>query len=408
MLNVENWAEIRRLHRAEQMPIKAIARVMGVSRNTVRRALAADDPPRYERAPRGSIVDEAEPRIREVLQAWPQMPATVIAERIGWTRSMTVLKDRVRELRPVYLPPDPVSRTSYAPGELAQCDLWFPDVDVPLGAGQNGRGKSPVLVMVQGYSRWISARMIPSRTAEDLFLGHWDLLGTLGATPRALVWDNEGAVGRRRGGAAELTEAAHAFRGMLGITFVLCRPGDPEAKGLVERANGYLETSFLPGRSFTDPADFNTQLTWWLPGANTRHVRRLGARPADRIEEDRARMIRLPPVVPSLGWHRELRLGRDHYVRLGSNDYSVHPAAIGRKVQVRADLERVVVSCAGRQVASHVRCWARHQSITDPVHAEAAARLRQDHRAAMNVPAEVQVEHRVLTDYDRVLGIEVA
>jgi hypothetical protein len=63
----------------------------------------------------------------------------VIAERIGWQRGMTVLKDRVRELRPSFLPPDPVSRTVYQPGELAQCDLWFPPADLPLGFGQVGR-----------------------------------------------------------------------------------------------------------------------------------------------------------------------------------------------------------------------------------------------------------------------------
>ena len=100
MLSVEDWAEIRRLHRAEGMPIKQIARVQGVSKNTVKRALAADGPPRYERAARGSVVDAAEPRIRELLAAWPRMPATVIAERIGWQHSLTVLKDRVGELRP--------------------------------------------------------------------------------------------------------------------------------------------------------------------------------------------------------------------------------------------------------------------------------------------------------------------
>src|SRR5215207_3920232 len=71
-----------------------IARVMGVSRNTVRSALASEAPPRYARARTGSVVDEVEPRIRELLQAFPTMPATVIAERIGWARSMTVLKKR--------------------------------------------------------------------------------------------------------------------------------------------------------------------------------------------------------------------------------------------------------------------------------------------------------------------------
>src|SRR5262252_6861305 len=161
VLNVEDWAEIRRLHRAEGMPIRAIARRLGVGRNTVRRALAVDGPPKYRRAAKGSAVDAVEPQIRLLLKEFPRMPATVIAERIGWTRGMTVLKERVRELRPVFIPPDPASRTTYVPGEVAQCDLWFPPADVPLGAGQVGR--PPVLVMVAGYSRVMAARMIPSR-----------------------------------------------------------------------------------------------------------------------------------------------------------------------------------------------------------------------------------------------------
>jgi transposase len=83
VLSVENWAEIRRLYRAEKMPIKAIARTLGISRNTVRVAIASDGPSKYERKPAGSIVDQAEPRIRELLQAYPQMPATVIRTSTG-------------------------------------------------------------------------------------------------------------------------------------------------------------------------------------------------------------------------------------------------------------------------------------------------------------------------------------
>lgn len=142
-------------------------------------------PPKYVRRPAGSIVDAVEPQVRELLAVWPQMPATLIAERIGWDRGLTVLKKRVRELRPLFVPPDPASRTSYQPGELTQCDLWFPAVDVPLGFGQTGR--PPVLVMVSGYSRWISARMLPSRQSADLICGHWALLRQLGRVPKALV-----------------------------------------------------------------------------------------------------------------------------------------------------------------------------------------------------------------------------
>lgn len=267
-MSVEDWAEIRRLHRSEGMPIKAIARVLGVGRNTVRRALAAEGPPKYQRPRTGSKVDAVEPQIRELLQAYPRMPATVIAERIGWAYGITILKDRIRELRPLYLPPDPSGRTQYLAGELAQCDLWFPPVDIPLGHGQTGR--PPVLVMVTGYSRMITAMMLPSRQSPDLLCGHWELLRGWGVVPRALVWDNESAIGKWRAGKPELTTAMNGFRGMLGIKVVLCRPADPEAKGLVERANGYLETSFLPGRSFSSPADFNKQLTTWLVVANAR------------------------------------------------------------------------------------------------------------------------------------------
>ena len=189
MLGVEDWAEIRRLRRAEGMPILAIARVMGISRNTVKRALASEGPPRYLRAPGGSIVDAVEPRIRELLKVWPSMPVTVIAERIEWQRGLTVLKDRVRELRPAYLPPDPAGRTAYAAGEVAQCDLWFPPVTLAVEFGQHRTAtRLPVLVMVSGYSRWLSARLLPSRSAEDLFAGWWQLLAGLGAVPKALVW----------------------------------------------------------------------------------------------------------------------------------------------------------------------------------------------------------------------------
>jgi transposase len=406
VLSVEDWAEIRRLYRAEKMPIKVIARVMKVSRNTVRAAVASDRPPKYERPAKGSIVDAAEPRIRELLRAYPTMPATVIAERIGWERSVRVLRDRVAELRPAYLPPDPASRTAYAAGEIAQCDFWFPPVTVPAGCGQVRRPvQLPVLTMVCGYSRWLMAVLIPTRRAEDLFAGWWQLIGGLGAVPRVLVWDGEGAIGRWRAGRPELTGDCQAFRGTLGAKVVVCKPADPEAKGLIERAHDYLERSFLPGRSFTGPADFNHQLTGWLGVANTRPKRVLGCAPADRITADKAAMLTLPPVPPVTGWRSSARLARDHYIRLDSNDYSVHPSVIGRRIEITADLQHVTVHCDGRMVAGHDRIWARHQTITDPAHLAAATALRRERFEVVRPAAEPEVEQRRLADYDIALGL---
>jgi transposase len=410
VLSVEDWAEIRRLHRAEGLPIKMIARVLGVSRNTVRTAVASEAPPKYERPSRGSIVDEVEPRVRELLQAFPTMPATVIAERIGWTRGLTVLKERVAELRPVYLPPDPAGRTSYVAGEIAQCDLWFPPIRLPVGFGQTRRPvQLPVLTMVTGYSRWLSGVLIPTRTSADLFAGWWQLIERLGSVPRVLVWDGEGAIGRWRGGRVELTAECQAFRGTLGAKVIVCKPADPEAKGLIERAHDYLERSFLPGRIFASPGDFNTQLQQWLALVNTRRRRALGCAPTDRIAADRQAMLTLPPVAPATGWRSSTRLARDHYVRLDSNDYSVHPSVIGRRIEVIADLARVRALCDGRLVADHERVWAWHQTISDPDHVAAAKLLRRKRVGVLRpVTSPVQqgeVEQRCLADYDTALGI---
>jgi transposase len=405
-LSVEDWAEIRRLHRAERMPVKVIARVLGCSKNTVKKALAADQPPTYRRQRRGSIVDPVEPRIRELLQACPTMPATVIAERIEWRYSIRTLSTRVAELRPVYLPPDPASRISYLAGEIAQCDFWFPPITLPVGFEQTRTAiQLPVLTMITGYARWASAVLLPTRRPEDLYAGWWRLLQRLGAVPRVLVWDGEAAVGRWRARQPELTTACQAFRGVLGAKVLICKPADPEAKGIIERLHDYLERSFLPGRSFTSPGDFNTQLSGWLQLANHRRKRSLECAPADRIAADRAAMLALPPVPPATGWEHTLRLPRDHYVRLHSNDYSVHPTAIGRRVLIRSDLDRVRVWCEGDIVADHERVWARHQTVCDPAHVRAAQLLRHQRFALVQPATETEVEQRRLADYDTALGV---
>ena len=162
-------------------------------------------------------------------------------------------------------------------------------------------------------------------TTPDLLAGMWLLLAEqLGAIPRRLVWDNEAGIGRRN----KLAEGVTGFVGTLGTRIVQLKPFDPESKGIVERANQYLETSFLPGRTFTSPADFNEQLADWLPRANARFVRHLQARPTDLIVKDRLAMSGLPPIQPLFGFTNRVRLPRDYYVSVLGNDYSVDPVGI--------------------------------------------------------------------------------
>lgn len=117
-------------------------------------------------------------------------------------------------------------------------------------------------------------------------------------------------------------------------------------------------------------------------------------------------MLTLPPVGPSIGWRTSTRLPRDHYVRLDGNDYSVHPVAIGRRIEITADLSRVRVWCSGTLVADHDRIWAKHQTISDPEHVVAAKLLRRKRFDIVGPPHHVEVEQRLLTTYDTVLGLD--
>lgn len=407
MIRLDIWAEARRLHRSEGLPIKEIARRLGLARNTVRSALRSDAPPSLVRGPRGSRVDGVEPQVRALLGSYPRMPATVIAERIGWEHSLTVLKDRVRQIRPEYTGVDPADRLVFGPGEVAQCDLWFPDALIPVGFGQER--VLPVLVMTQGFSRRHDAVMLPSRQGGDLLSGMWELIDRVGRVPRALLWDREPAIGGR----GKLTDAAAGFAGTLGIRIKLAPPRDPETKGRVERGNGYFETSFLPGRLFSSPEDFNTQLTEWLQGqANERVVRSLHARPSDVFEKDRQAMLELPPVPPAIGLTHRVRLARDYYIRIDGNDYSVDPSFIGRFVDATATPTEVIIRCDGQPAGRHPRCWATHQTLTDPEHVRVAAGLRAHYQAQQRRdpvrrhPDGHPVQLRALSDYDTLFGVE--
>ena len=403
---MEDWAEIRRLHKAEGMPIKAIVRKLRVARNTVRAALASDEPPAYRREPRGSLVDAVEPEIRKWLREDAKMPATVIAERIGWEHSITILKDRVRQIRPEYAGVDPADRIVHEPGAAAQMDLWFPEPRIPVGFGQ--AAMLPVLVMTLTFSKFLAAVMLPSRQGGDLTAGMWQLIAQVGAVSKTLVWDREAAIG----GKGKVTQLAAAFAGTLATRVVLAPPADPEFKGMTERNNGFFETSFLHGRRFVSPADFNSQLQDWLPSANARTVRSLGGRPVDVLDRDLAAMTSLPPHPPTTGLQARVRLGRDYYVRVDGNDYSVDPRAIGRLVDVTATLTRVIVVCDGTAVADHERSWATGGVLTDPAHVVIARGLRSQYSAAKRDRARAELaspERRVMFrdpgDYDDLFGV---
>ena len=135
---MQDWAEVHRLHHRERLSRSAIARRLGMTRNTVMRLLARSEPPRYQRSPKGSLLDPHRQEIAAMLDRDPKVPATVVLEhlrRFGYPGGITILKDHLGKIRPEFLAARSFQRTTYLPGELAHADWWEPGRQVPVGKG---------------------------------------------------------------------------------------------------------------------------------------------------------------------------------------------------------------------------------------------------------------------------------
>lgn len=189
--------------------------------------------------------DHYEAQVRLLLAKTPTLPATVLAERVGWEGSAPWFWQNVARIRPEYLVVDPVDHLDHLPGVQIQCDLTFPEGGLP---GSDGvRGDYPVLIMVASHSRFMATRVLPTRTTGDLLAGMWHFLSrSFGAIPQELLWDHEAGIGVKN-----LTPPVVSFAGTLGLRVRQAPARDLETKGIIERVNGYLDTSFFPGRSLS-------------------------------------------------------------------------------------------------------------------------------------------------------------
>ena len=397
MVGVEQWAEIRRMYFVGRVSIKEIVRRTGLSRNTVRRALRSGEPPRYRRPPRPSKLDPFREEIHRLLRSDARLPGKRVRELLeeqGYVGGKSILDDYLREVRPLFQRQRTFQRTSYRPGVLCQFDLWQPSREVPVGSGQTRRGY--VVVGCLPYSRAGAGTLVFSKEAPDLLYGIGACLAKLGALPETLVWDREGAL---HAGGGRPTEPFAALCGELRVGWRFLEPHDPQSKGVVERLQGFMETSFEPGRSFAGELDFQDQLDRWFAGrANLRFHRTLRCRPADRLLEELQVMRPLPERLPDVDRRLVTRIAPDPYVRVDGNDYSLDPRLVGRRVELRVSQRELVAVCldTGELACRHRRSFARHRTITALEHARALRELR-------GAPAEPEVETRPLARYDALI-----
>jgi len=400
VVGVEQWAEIRRLHAVEGLSIREISRRLGLHRKTVRRALAAEVPPRYARPAAGSKLDPFKDWICEQLRGDPRIASQRLRElagEIGYEGGKSIFDDYVREVRPRFLVKRTFQRTIYRPGELAQCDLWEPREWIPVGHGQRRRGW--VVTCEVCWSRAIEGTLIFSKEAPDILFGLARNLGRLGALPEKLVWDRESAIGAL----GRATEPFAAFCGQLSIGWVILEARDPEAKGVLERSHRFMRSNFEPGRVFANPLDYQDRLDAWCEKANRRVHRTTRMVPAERLVEEKQKMRPLPATMPDVDRRQVVRVAAQPLVRVDRNDYSIDPRFAGRRVELRVSQTHVtgVVLDTGELACRHQRLFAGGRTIIDPAHQTELERARERRRARRD---EVEVEVRPLSKYDELLG----
>jgi hypothetical protein len=398
VVGVQQWAEIRRLVLAEGRSQREVARLTGLARDTVAKAVASEEPPKYSRAPLGSKLDPFKDWVCEQLRSDPTIQSLRLREmaiELGYEGGKSIFDEYVREVRPRFQVRRTFQRTIYRPGELVQCDLWEPRELIPVGHGQLRRGW--VVTAELCWSRVIAGALVFSKEAPDILWGVRRCLGRIGALPEKLVWDREGAIAA--GGRP--TDEFASCCGQLGVGWIILDAGDAQAKGALERSHRFMRSNFEPGRRFANPLDFQLQLDGWCEKANARVHRTIRAVPAERLVQERERMRPLPERLPDVDRRFVIRVPQQPYVRFDRNDYSLDPRFAGRRVEVRVSQRELtaVVLDTGELACRHRRSFAGGLTLTDPEHQTELDRQRERRRQRH----EVDVEIRPLARYDAVI-----
>lgn len=405
MYEVHDWAEVHRLFHREEWAKTRIAEKLGMSRNTVSRLLELSEPPRYERAPQASKLDPHKGSILEMLKEEADAPATVIIEHLrrdGYDGGITILKEYLRQVRPLFSEAEVRQRTSYLPGEIGHTDWWDTRVWVPVGKGASREVFG--LVTTLPHSAAHAAVFSFSKTMADFLPAFSGTLLRLGGVSEKMVVDRDSSIVVPHSRPARLHDEVAALFGGFRIRPVILGARKPQSKGQVERTIGYLETSFLPLRRFNGIEDLQHQHDQWATEvAFRRHHRRVGAKVGDAWMAERGFLHPLPDPFPDTDRNTEVRVTKDGFCRVGDVDYSVPPGLAGRHLQVRISTTEVVIFSEGVEIARHRRSFVPADVVLAPAHAR-ALRLAREAKTRLEA-ADAEIPDVDLGRYDALAGV---
>jgi transposase len=352
------WAQVKALA-ADGVSQTQIAERLGINRRTVARLLAADEPPRYSRAPSGSALDPLEPVIRRVLEEAPEIKAPRLTELLrddyGYRGSVDLVRKRLARLRPRTVE-RAAQRTGYRPGQVMQVD-W---AEMPTRPKLWGRERRVyALICSLPYSGAATAHFSFDMTIESFMEGHVRAFDWLGGVPRELVYDNlRSAVARRDGDVVTWNPRFVQLRGHYAFHATACTPATPREKGSVEGSVRYHKTAFWPARRFNSLEDLDDVYADWRDRiALPRRHATGGFVVAERLEVEREALRALPPVAFDAAGRRSTRVPLDGYLKLAGSFYRASVGLVHQRVELRWDRDRVWIEHRGQTAVRYPRSY---------------------------------------------------
>lgn len=352
---------------------REVARLTGLSRNTVARVVADPAPAPYQRAPGSSKLDPFKPYLERRFGECPLSAVRLLAEirPMGYTGSIDLLRRFLATLRSSQRALTKATvRFETPPGQQAQVD-WASCGTFP---GPDGEPvKVYAFVMVLGFSRVLYVEFTTSMELPTLLACHQHAFESFGGWPRELLYDNMAQV--RLTHSREWNPLFLDFAQHYGFTPKTCRVRRPRTKGKVERSIGYLKDSFLAGRTFADLADLQAQGQHWLRAtANVRLHATTGCRPVDLLPAEE--LTPLSTAAPyRLSGKSTRKVSAEAYVHLGGARYSVAPEHVGKEVLIEAGEQQVRIRAGDLVLAEHRRAEKPGATVTHPEHAAACWKL---------------------------------
>ncbi len=363
-------AEVLRLRYVEGLSTRAIAKRLSMSRRTVRGLLGEKKPrPRAATATlRESILAPYETVVRAELTKTPELRAPAMLERlrmVGYTGGISVLRDRMRVLRP--RPHVEVFSTfTTRPAERLEVD-WA-DLGFAL-PGIPRRVSAFVAVLV--HSRMLYVDFTLSQQMGSFLRCMDRCLTFFGGRTAIDVFDNMKTVVTGRTGSEAIFHGRFVdYARAHGFAPFATRPRRPTEKPFVERGIGFVRTRFLHGRRFASLEDLRVQGTMWRDTfANGREHEETGKVPRLVFEhEERPQLAPLRQVDFDTDDLETTGVGRTHRVHFDRNDYTVPWRLHGQSVLVRANDDLVCVKLSSKEVARHPRCWSVREDIKNDRH----------------------------------------